>query len=65
MAHSTTFTCDRCGKTVVDDQNFLKNIRVQIESPYILRNEGFAKLKCTYCGLVQKVSRKVRPDRRR
>jgi hypothetical protein len=42
MAHSTTFTCDRCGETAVDDQNFLTKIRVQIESPYILRNEGFA-----------------------
>jgi hypothetical protein len=42
MAHSTTFTCDRCGETAVDNQQFLMQIRVQIESPYALRNGGFA-----------------------
>ena len=44
MAHTTIFTCDHCKETAVDDQCFLKEVRVQFASVYGYRGDGFTSL---------------------
>lgn len=49
MAHTTTFTCDLCGKQAIDDPRFLREVTVVIESRYIPTPESIYAPKASWC----------------
>ena len=49
MSHTTTFTCDLCGKQEVDNQSFLRGVSVVMESPYCSTPKSTNVPKASWC----------------
>lgn len=64
MAKSVTYTCDRCKKTAVDDESFLKRVSLQMEHNYKPGTvKGWVPLEADWCKQCQERFRLIDPNR--